>query len=153
MTNKTKVALAAVFLLSAFAAGRLSTPVKIKTVTQTVEVEKKLSTNDQIDHKKTTITERDSPGGDKTIVTTVTDDRSTQTSDTDATSINKTDSKEIVKDGSRLNLSLLAGKSLSSFSSPPVYGLYANKNVLGPITAGAFGFENGTVGLSVGFSF
>jgi hypothetical protein len=154
MTNKNKVIAVAVVLIAAFAAGRLSTPVKIKTVTQTVEIEKKVDTNEQIDHKKTTVTERDAPSGEKTIITTITDDRSVQTSDSDSASISQTQSKEIVKDsGGRLNLSLLAGENLSSLRSPPVYGLSASKNVLGPITAGVFGFENGTVGLSVGLSF
>ena len=35
----------------------------------------------------------------------------------------------------------------------PLYGISANKEFIGPITIGAFGLTNGTIGLSIGVNF
>ncbi len=50
---------------------------------------------------------------------------------------------------SKVNLSALVGTDFTS----PAYGLHVSKEFLGPITLGAWGLTNKTVGLSVGLNF
>lgn len=51
-----------------------------------------------------------------------------------------------------INLALLAGYNYRD-PSGLTYGLAVSKQVAGPVTAGLFGFDNGTVGVSVGINF
>lgn len=52
-----------------------------------------------------------------------------------------------------LNVSALVTNDFSDGEFKPVYGVSVSKEVLGPITIGAFGLTNGTIGLSVGVNF
>jgi hypothetical protein len=159
LTQKQKIIITSVALLTAFAVGRYSTPTKVKIVTQTVTVEKKVDTTqtntDSNKHLTTVKTETDLPDGTKTIVTKteLTDDtkKKTDTKDVTSDTINTTVSKEVTRGSSPVTLSLLAGAQLTGFT--PVYGGSISKEVLGPITLGAFYLSNTTAGLSVGLTF
>ena len=152
MNTKQIIIAGALALVVAFAFGRWSAPEKIKI--QTVEVEKK--TDDKTaavdDHKITTITETDKPDGTKTKTTVIADQKSTNTTDKSTDDTTKTMSKEIDKSTSKVTISMLAGTNITSPTSL-MYGASITKPILGPITVGIFGFQNGTIGTSVGLTF
>lgn len=156
MKIQYKIGIAVVALLVAFAAGRFSAPVKtvVETKTTTTEDTKTQSDTDTNVHKIVTQHEVIQPNGTKIIDTTTKDDLNTQINDISNISLNsQTDStKTTVKDSKRLNLSLLAGGSITSLSQP-IFGGHISGNILGPITAGVWGLSNSTAGCSVGLSF
>lgn len=128
-----------IIIVIAFCAGRFFAPEKIKIEVKTVEVEKVVT---KIQHKKVVI-RQNKDGSKETVIITDTKSDEKGKSRTDI------ENKEITKKGS-LNISVLAG---SSIPINGVLGVSATKNVLGPITAGAWGLSNGTVGLSLGLNF
>ncbi len=150
MTNRTKVIIAVVLLTAVFAAGRLSAHTKIKIEKEIVEVEKKSSESDKDSHKKTTIVDIELPDGTKKRTTVVENDTHQETKDSSSVSLAEKDSKEIVKDSGKLNISALGGVSSITSTPLPVYGLAVSKPVLGPITLGIWGLSNLTVGVSLG---
>lgn len=68
---------------------------------------------------------------------------------TDKSKIVTEDKTKLNTARSKVNISALVGTDFSK----PVYGLHANKELLGPISVGVFGLTNKTVGLSVGLNF
>ena len=152
MSTKQMLIIGAVALLTAFAVGRWSAPEKVKI--QTVEVEKK--TEDKKvnidDHKVTTIVETDKPDGTKTKTTVITDNKDTKVVDKKTDDTTKTTTKEIDKSSSNVTISALAAINITS-PGLPIYGASVTKPILGPITVGIFGFQNGMAGASVGLTF
>lgn len=61
--------------------------------------------------------------------------------------------KTVTKPGPKVNVSALAGVDTTSSILKPVYGISVSKEFIGPITVGAYGLTNGTVGLSLGVNF
>ena len=156
MTTKQIIIIGAVTLVTAFAFGRWSAPTKTKIVTETVTVEKEVekTKTDKNEHKKITRTKITHPDGTSTTTTTVTDDTSTQT-DASKTTDTSTDTKsttEITRGNDKVTISALAAMNVTS-PGIPIYGAAVTKPILGPITVGAFGFQNGLVGASVGLTF
>lgn len=87
------------------------------------------------------------PGGKKT--TTITENTTTDTKKVTDTQ------KDIVvtaPKSSIINISALAGLDTGR-GFVPTYGISASKELIGPITVGAFGLTNGTIGVSVGLNF
>lgn len=133
MLAKIHEAVILLFMVAAFVLGRMSVPTPQQT-----EVKN--------DHTVTEIVTIRQPNGEvkttKKIDSTI---KSTEKSTVPALS-NK--SQKLT------NLSLLAGYD---FSSPrhlvPVYGLGVTREVLAPVTLGAYGLTNGIVGLSIGVNF
>lgn len=159
MQTKTKIIIFITALLISFAAGYALTPTKTVIKTQIVEVEKKSTDNSTDvgkDVKKTTTTkEVTKPDGTKETTTTVTEetktDKKTDQSETDTDSKTETSSKEIERLSSRTNLSLLTGADIHNALSP-IYGASVSKQILGPISLGVFGLQNGIFGVSIGLS-
>jgi len=155
---KTKIAIAVVALLAAFAAGRYLTPEKIQIVTQTVTAEKKTDVTNT-DDKKNTVTvvhEVRSPNGivDTTTTTTVSDKRDTSSRSTDSKSESTMVDKTITTSSSKVTVSALAGaKIVDPGVNPLVYGVSLTKPILGPITVGVWGLSNSTIGASIGLTF
>lgn len=91
----------------------------------------------------------------QTVVRTVT--RPDGTSDTTTTivdhSIRTDTSKNIIVAIPFINVSGLVGNDLSKRGVLPIYGVSINKEIIGPITIGAFGLTSGVIGLSVGLNF
>lgn len=140
LKNNIKYLIVLVLLVGAFAAGRYTSPTKIETKIQTVEVEKIKKNED------TVIVEKITPDGTKTtqthiVSTTEENNHIKENFDT------VTESKHPAT-----TISLLGGLDINN-SVHPVYGLSASRNILGPISMGIFGLSNGTVGLSVGLNF
>lgn len=142
METRTKVIIAIVALAIAFASGRFLSPDKVRTEVKTVEVEKIV---EKVVRQTVTILEK--PDGTKETVI-VTD--SNTSSKTNEQSTNAT--KEVTGSKDRINVSVLAGSSFPFNLSSPIYGLSANKNILGPITAGVWGLSNKTFGVSLGLN-
>lgn len=160
MTTKSKIIIASIALLTSYAFGRWSAPEKVKIETKIVEVEKKTETSktdtDRNKHKETTVTETTRPDGTKETTTkTVEDtqtDRKTNTSKTDDTTITESKSKEVTYSSSKVTVSALAGVNVLKGGLPD-YGASLTKPILGPITVGAFAFQSGMVGCSLGLTF
>lgn len=151
MPTKVKVLISVVVLVITFATGRWSATQKTVTTTKTVaQTDVKANTKDT--HTKTTITETKQVNGASmrvTVIDQVSDDKSTENDDT--VTSQKTVSVPVSK--SKLNISVLGAEDFSRGFTQPTYGLSVNKEVLGPLTVGAFGLMNGTVGISVGLDF
>lgn len=155
MDTKYKVGIAVVVVLASFAAGRFLTPEKVRIETKIVEVEKKVDTEDKKNdtHKHTVIVKKTNKDGTSTTTTDVTYEDKTETKKNDVVTDNKsTDrTKEVTSGSSRVTLSALVGVSVTT--GLPVYGASLSKPVLGPLTLGIWGLNNGTCGGSVGFTF
>ena len=140
MTLKTQSIILAVAVILSFGFGRYSnrtaasTKIQSETDTQTKQ--------DQVTDKRTVIVKE--PGGKET--TSITEETHVQTRE-------NTDSqmKETVKASPQLQVSALAGLDLNAHA--PTYGVAVSKQVLGPITVGAFGLTTGIVGVSIGMTF
>ena len=130
-----------VIIAVSYAVGRYTTPEKVITEIKTIEVEKIVT---KVERKKIYI--KDKPDGSRDTVIVV-DTNTDETVRSDETSR----VKEVIKKSNTLNVSALAGMDITS--GAPAFGLSAQKNVLGPITLGAWGLNNGNVGVSVGVSF
>lgn len=158
MSTKTKVVISSIALLVAFASGRYLTPKRIEIQTKTVTIETKQDTKvtDDQKHIKTKKTETTKPDGTKTVVTVVTNDSDTKSTNrsVDNTKSDSESSKVTINYSSRLTLSAMAGIPLSpSATGTPVFGGQLYKEVLGPIGIGAWYLSNNTTGMIVGVSF
>lgn len=153
MTTKYKVILVILALVLSFASGRWLAPTKTVTVTHTVEVEKQVDKSDtRVKEHKTTVVVKQ-PNGAST--TTVTEDKSTGTDTVDTTqtaSITDT-SKTVTRSKPSISFSILGAENIHSISASPAIGGMVSKQILGPITATAFGLSNGVVGLGIGLTF
>jgi|ERR1051326_3912424 lipopolysaccharide export LptBFGC system permease protein LptF len=173
METRTKIIISVVALAVAFASGRWLAPTKVKIEKEVVvqekivEVEKKSTQTDkdQEKHKKTVKKEITRPDGTKEVITTTEDDTNTKqvtkveddkSKQDDTTKVEK-ETKEVTRSGSPVTISLLTGASLKFenglSAGPVVYGASVSKPILGPISMGLFGLNNGTFGVSVGLIF
>lgn len=156
METKYKIIIGSVAVVSAFAVGRYTTPVQIKTETKIIEVEKKIKDTD-VDvkkNKKTTTKIITKPDGSKeeTIVTeTNTDKKIDQTETTDSTK--NTDTKTSQTKGNSSNLTLYGIVGIDFRLNQPTYGLGIYKPILGPFGLGIFGLTNNVFGVNIGISF
>lgn len=154
---------ASIALLLGFGIARYTTPKEIITQTKTVTIEKEVESREtKQDHTKTKIVEVVSPDGTKSTTTDI-DEVGNETKNTTEISKTKEDdeSSHSVFGGNNRNFSLLVGMS-PSFSLPyltsPVFGATYSVNVLGPITAGAWGLVSPTlstkiIGISLGINY
>lgn len=129
-----------IVVVVSYSFGRYMAPEKVRTEIQTVtvEVEKKVNKKQKVYIRENT------DGSKETVIVTDT------TTDERSKGAQRTDSKEVVSSKDKLNVSILAGSSLSL---QPIVGASAHKNFIGPITLGVWGLSNGTGGLSVGLNF
>lgn len=160
MSTKLKIAVGAIALLAAFAAGRFLTPEKVRIETRTVEVEKKTSessSDTNIDrHRETTTTETTRPDGTKEKKTTVVEDTQANRKHDDKTDDEKSSDSSSVKivERSSAKVTISALAAVNPFTPGPfLYGASISKPILGPLSLGAFGFSDGRIGLSAGLTF
>ncbi len=140
MNNNIKTSLLIGALVLSFAVGRFLTPTKIKTEVKTVEVEKVVTIVE-----KRIITIHEKPDGTKDT-TEVVDSVTNSHTDTLA----KDSLREEIKNKSTLNVSVLSAMQLPNTAI--IYGASVQKSLIGPVTIGAFGFTNKTIGLSLGLN-
>jgi hypothetical protein len=143
MDTKYKVIIATCTILVAFAFGRYSAP-KIPDSHSITDTTKEI--NKDVDTHKTTVITKTPDGKEVTTITEDTSSKSKSDSDT------KTDVTITAPKTSAVNISLLAGLDTGR-GFVPTYGISANKELIGPVTVGAFGLTNGTIGLSIGVNF
>lgn len=112
------------------------------TITQVQTVSDTQKEQDKVTDKKTTIVKE--PTG-KTVTTITEETRTVDTQDT------KVKSQDMVKTSPQWQVSALAGIDIRT--GIPAYGASLSRQFVGPITIGAFGLTNGTVGVSIGMTF
>lgn len=155
MKTRYKVLIVVGALLSAFAAGRFSTPEKIKVETKIVEVEKKRKdTNLNKKSKKTTKTVT-RPDGTKETTTVVETDTKKDTKEVTERD-KKTDSvTETTKGGNKTSISVIGGIGLApgTVAPAPAFGAHVQRQILGPFTLGIWGLSNVSGGVSLGIMF
>lgn len=137
MPNKYQFTILIVLLLTAFAIGRRSVESVSGNKQETIAVQQV----QDVETKRTTTTVKKPNGEVKTV--TVSDTVSTTKSDSST--------KSSVTTKKSLNVSLFGGYNL--YTPKPIYGLSVTKQVFGPVTVGAWGLNNGTLGVSVGLEF
>jgi len=151
LSTRTKYIIVGVGFIVCFATGRFSVnKPKIKTTIQTTQQDTTTEAKDT--HTKTTITETKQPNGVDTKTTVIdqvqNDNTKSQDNITQQVQQTITPPKK-----NTLNISVLGANDFKQGILAPTYGLSVTKEVLGPITVGAFGLMNGTVGLSIGLNF
>lgn len=161
MNTKSIILIAVLLALLGFAFGRWSAPEKVKTVTQTVEVEKHTQQNqtdtDRDKHREVVTTEVTRPDGTTEKTTKTVEDTSTErkTKSTDSTVITQqtTQTKESTGATAKVTISALVGTNVTNIAGGLVYGGSISKPILGPIAVGLWGLTSGVAGCSVGLSF
>ena len=143
--------------------GAFSRPAKIiekeHVVTVTKEVEKKTSNTDkqQDNNKITTIVIHTNKDGSSEKTTTITDKSKinidTTSKDNASTDISQTldRSKETIYSSNNVHFRIMVGENLSSLGTLR-YGAGLDKQFIGPITIGVWGFLDKTIGMSLGLT-
>lgn len=149
MNLKYKIITVIVVLATTFAAGRYSVPSQSKKIVETT-TEAKKDIEIKAVHTKKTVVETKKPDGTITFITTVDQTVGDTKTETDA-------KKEILQETTKdirktFNISVIGANDFSR-SPALTYGLSVSKEVLAPITIGAFGLRNGVIGLSIGLDF
>ena len=149
MTIRTELLVASIGLLTAFAAGRYSVSApEVKTDQTSSSVDNKQT--DKNSHVQTIIVTIKDPSGAEKTTTTITKDTTTQVKDKDV--LNTTFAQDVIPPKrNTLNVYALAGVDVKT--PGVVYGVSVTKQVLGPISVGAWGLTSGIVGVSLGLSF
>ena len=149
ISTKTKAILVSSGLLISFAMGRYSNSAPEIKETKKVEENSQKQVDEQ-SHTQTVIVYTKDPKGQPIVTETVTNDTNTKTKDIDK--ITEQDAKDVSPP--KRNAWEVSGLfALPTPGTLPAYGVSVTKEVLGPITVGAFGLTNGTLGLSVGVTF
>lgn len=137
MSLQYKVILSLVALLAAYSFGHYTKPQPAETKTTTQETEKQ--------------TQHD------VIVTVKAPDGTTKTTETIDTTTKVIEKKQELQvlppKQSKINVSALVANDFSRGGILPLYGASVSKEFIGPVTLGAFGLTNGTIGLSIGLNF
>lgn len=138
------------FLLGA-ATTYYARPAKVVTKTEVREKIITVTEKEKHDDVVTVHQEVDRPDGTK-VIRDVTVDKSVfkEEQKTDET-LSRSETKTVEQGGAQWNLRAMAALSLRA--APPVYGGGIERRILGPIYLGAFGFSNGTAGVSIALSF
>lgn len=148
MTLRAKILAGIGYTVLIFAVGRYTvTPAKVsESLKETEQV--KQAEDKHIETKKT-ITETKKPDGSSTTVTVIDQKVEDEKETKSALSLQE---QQSVSPRKTFNLSILGADNIHD-TFKPVYGLSLTKQVLGPVTVGAFGFQNGSVGISLGLNF
>ena len=135
MSTRNYIILLVILCVCSFAGGRYLTPPK-------VTIQEKIVTKEVVVVKHTDTVVIKKPDG--TVITTTKEDSTTK----EDTKVK--DSITIDTRRSKINISALAG---TGFPLSPVYGIAANKELIGPVTVGIWGLSNLTAGISLGLNF
>lgn len=161
MSLKVRIIVSVAALVTAFAVGRYTVPVKLKIETKIVEVEKKTEKVDEKKnkdvHKEVTRQEVILKDGSRTITTKeITDIKDKGKIDsTSKDSVVKTEehTKEVVRETSPTTIMIVGQSNLFSGNSGSMdFGISVSKPVLGPICIGIQAFKSGTVGAGIGLN-
>ena len=123
---------------------------KKEEVKTSVKIEK-IDTNKHVNKHKTTVIEVKPDGTKKTTI--IQDTKIDIDKKVDINAISKLVNVEQTTSSPKANVSLLVGTNTLKtdfLSSQIIYGVSVNKEILGPVTIGAWGLTNKTFGVSVG---
>lgn len=170
--DKIKLGILSLILLAAaFMVGRYTTPAKVVTKVEEKVVEKEVvkwktkEDKNENKNKETVVVETTYPDGtvrketriiDKGTIRVSFESESSKQSEKDKSSVAQSST---ANENSNWHVSLLAGSGNLSYDnvmhgkSDIVYGIHAEKKILGPFFLGAFALDNKTVGLSLGGNF
>jgi len=152
LTDKQKYIIVGVAMVTSFAVGRYSgqkAEIKSESVT-TKNVEEK---QDKDTHTEKVITTVKTPDGTVKTVEKI-DEVADVKIDTNSIQVTQQKKDVIPPKVNTLNISALIGNDFSKgLGIYPVYGVSVTKQILGPVTIGAYGITNGTIGLSIGLNF
>lgn len=149
MSNKTKLGIFVASILVSFACGRYTVQAPEVKTTETVQQDVKKDVDKDTNTHQVEVKVQKPDG---TVQTTITTDTSTTAKvDTNVTTNTQIKQDVIPPKTNTLNVSVLAG--LDFARQTPVYGASVSKQLLGPITIGAFGLTNGIIGGSIGLNF
>jgi hypothetical protein len=144
--SKIKIGISVFILLGVFAAGRYSVPTQPAITQQLQDNSKEHETVDQDTHK--TIVRVKEPSGKVTTTVTIDTTAHEKEDKTDQLKVDTTVTPPIRR---TLNLSVLAGTDIHALK--PIYGLSIQKELIGPLTFGIYGLNNGVIGGSIGYNF
>lgn len=151
LTSKQKYIIAGVAILVSFATGRFSAQkanvTKIASAQTTVKQDQDKNT-----HTETIITTVKTPDGTVKTVKTI-DQIADVKTDTNVSQLSQTKTDIIAPKINILNVSALIGNDFSKGIGFPAYGVSVTKQVLGPVTVGAYGLTTGVIGVSIGLNF
>lgn len=142
MTLPKKVFIFAVIIVASFAVGMYSA--KLNVAESKKQTEKEIEK--EVTEETVIIKEKRPDGGEKTTITTKKETKTVTNETKNSTSTKGTSKRRT------LTINALAGVSTNDLSKP-IYGFSVTKEVLGPVTVGAWGLTNGTLGVSLGLSF
>lgn len=152
LTTKTKYVIALILIMTAFATGRFSVQKSVVKSTTSLVSDSKTNQNSDT-HTQTTITTVKTPDGTVKTIQQISQVKDVQTTTTADTTIHSQTTVTPTKTNT-INISALVGNDFShGLGITPIYGVSASKEILGPITAGVFGLNNGVIGVSVGLNF
>lgn len=135
---------AVIIIIGSYAAGRYS-----------VEVDKTVATSTDSEHIReviqvhTVTTTSKEPNGQQTSTTTTDSTAKIKQQDTKTQEVTTTTPVQ----SKGLNVSIMVAPTSLDLRSPLTYGIVVTKQIIGPLTVGAFGLTNSTVGLTVGVNF
>lgn len=144
MAFKYKILILLMSLLASFSIGRYTSRPADTSKKETTETD--INKDSSQDIHKITIIVKDPDGKETTTITEDTESREKETQKTVEKLVEESKSRRDL-----INVSVLASTEFGKVQ--PILGFSANKELIGPITVGAFGFVNGVVGLSVGVNF
>ena len=113
---------------------------------QPKEVDKTTAVTDaKVTKKKTTTVVTKKPDGTTSTETSVTETNG-------ATKTTKGETRKVAATERKNAINALVGVDIGK-AFVPVYGVSYTREVLGPVTLGAYGLTNGTIGVSIGVNF
>ncbi len=111
----------------------------------------------QLYYKQVTKTESQQTNTTHTVIKTIKDKAGREKTVTEIVSKIDTKTDTIIskplESGRKTNISALVGNDFSKSLPKPIYGVSFSREFIGPVTIGAFGFNNGLLGVSVGLNF
>lgn len=148
MSTKTMVIIYILSIAVATAVGRYTVSSNVIKTKEVTTEEQKQADKDVHTVTKTVVVKQ--PDG-KEVTTTVTDTKS----ETEIKDEKQSNTKEqvVIKATAKINVSLLGSYSFQTPTKVPAVGLSISKEILGPVTAGVWGMNNGTLGVSIGLDF
>jgi VCBS repeat-containing protein len=150
LSMKNEILAAGLLIVASFALGRFS--ISAVSATKLVESDNKTEQKelDKDTHTKTETVTIKKPDGTTKTVTTIDTTAEVKIDDKKTEVDNKVQTSTPVKRPT-INVSALAVLDLRT--GLPAYGASASKEILGPVTVGAFGLTNGVLGISIGLDF
>ena len=146
MTIKTQIIILTSTAVLAFASGRYSnTRPEVKTQT-VIQADVKQNEDKKVNE---TVVETKKPDGTVTTVTKINENDATDTDET----IHEQQSTEVKSTAGKWTISGLASANVVHPQTGLTYGLGVTRQLIGPVSVGAFGFTNGVVGVSLGVTF